>query len=480
MSEKRYFKIFSERHIIGEQNKYALLFDVLDKIEVEDDTEIKNQLKTQKVNVEFLSADKNYLYNLILKSLNAFHSSKTFNLEIKEFLSSIEILFHKGLYDECLKIIKRTEVLAEECENFALMLDILTWKKKCTGYSLGLVKANEVNLSIDKYLKLFSNLKLFTDLYYQSNLLQSFNEKDSITDIKKEFKKIIDSNELKSENNALSFSAKIFYYLILSNYAHISNDKIKEYQYLQKLVDILNKSTTYSTENPLDYISIYNRLLIIKKDIDAKSFFEDISILKEFQKKKQIKKEIIEQRIYIHTNTNELEYYLTNNEYKNVVRKLKEIEKCDDETLSLIEPYHIIYFYYIQIISFIYVGQFNLALKHVNKILNDFDKSDRPQVYLRLEVLNVIIHFELKNDDLVTKLTKQIIKNDISKKLLLPFELTILTALNKIELSKNLSFKEYIRILQEVKNKIILENKSDDLVINSLMDNYKKWIDSKI
>jgi hypothetical protein len=310
--------------------------------------------------------------------------------------------------------------------------------------------------------------------------LQSFNEKDSITDIKKEFKKIIDSNELKSENNALSFSAKIFYYLILSNYAHISNDKIKEYQYLQKLVDILNKSTTYSTENPLDYISIYNRLLIIKKDIDAKSFFEDIAILKEFQKKKQIKKEIIEQRIYIHTNTNELEYYLTNNEYKNVIRKLKEIEKCDDETLSLIEPYHIIYFYYIQIISFIYVGQFNLALKHVNKILNDFDKSDRPQVYLRLEVLNVIIHFELKNDDLVTKLTKQIIKNDISKKLLLPFELTILTALNKIELSKNLSFKEYIRILQEVKNKIILENKSDDLVINSLMDNYKQWIDSKI
>ena len=92
----------------------------------------------------------------------------------------------------------------------------------------------------------------------------------------------------------------------------------------------------------------------------------------------------------------------------------------------------------------------------------------------------MIIHFELKNDDLVTKLTKQIIKNDISKKLLLPFELTILTALNKIELSKNLSFKEYIRILQEVKNKIILENKSDDLVINSLMDNYKKWIDSKI
>ena len=35
MSEKRYFKIFSERHTIGSQNKYVALFDQLDKAEEE-------------------------------------------------------------------------------------------------------------------------------------------------------------------------------------------------------------------------------------------------------------------------------------------------------------------------------------------------------------------------------------------------------------------------------------------------------------
>ena len=39
MSEKRYFKIFSERHTIGSQNKYVALFDQLDKSEDEDDVE---------------------------------------------------------------------------------------------------------------------------------------------------------------------------------------------------------------------------------------------------------------------------------------------------------------------------------------------------------------------------------------------------------------------------------------------------------
>ena len=45
MSEKRYFKIFSERHTIGEQNKYIALFDELDKTEEENDNELKKKLK---------------------------------------------------------------------------------------------------------------------------------------------------------------------------------------------------------------------------------------------------------------------------------------------------------------------------------------------------------------------------------------------------------------------------------------------------
>ena len=41
--------------------------------------------------------------------------------------------------------------------------------------------------------------------------------------------------------NALSFSAKIFYYLIYSNYYYSIDDKQKEYNHLQKLVDSINR-----------------------------------------------------------------------------------------------------------------------------------------------------------------------------------------------------------------------------------------------
>lgn len=480
MSEKRYFKIFSERHTIGSQNKYVALFDQLDKSEVEKDSEIKGNLKKIGINPEFLSADKNYLYHLILKSLNDFHDSKTYNLEIKESLLSIEILFHKGLYHECLKLIIKTELLAEECENFPLMIEVLMWKKKCSGYSLGLKKALEANVLIDKYITLLNNLKRITDLYYESNVLQANHEKYSKKEVLKKFESILSQPELKSEKNALSFSAKIFYYLIYSNYYYAVDNKQKEFDHLQRLVNILNTSRTYSIENPLDYVSIYNRLLAIKKHIQSNSFFEDIKVLNEFAKKVHIRKEVVIQRVFIHTSTHELEYYIINNDFQKALNKTREIEKEISKLNLDIEPYHLIYFYYLHAITLTYVGQFHKALKFINKILNDFKFEDRPQVYIRVRVLNVILHFELKNMSLVFSLAKQVLKDNQDQKILIPIEEKLLNTLIKISSIKHLSLKEELIVLQELATELNETKKSNNVSENSLIDNYDKWIMSKI
>lgn len=480
MSEKRYFKIFSERHTIGTQNKYVALFSELEKNKTENDIEIKKNLKELGINADFISADKNYLYQLILRSLNEFHNSKTFNLQVKELLLSIEILFHKGLYNESLKLITKAEELADECENFQLMIDILTWKKKCRGYSLGLKKASEVNLEIDKYLVLLNNLKHITDIYYESNVMQAQNEQHSKDDVLKKFKLILNQPILKFEKNALSFSAKIFYHLIYSNYYYSIDDKENEFYHLQKLVDILNISKTYSTENPLDYVSIYNRLLSIKKFFPSSSFFEDIKVLNDFTKKINIRKEVITDRVFIHTNTHELEYFLINNNFQQALDKIILIENQISALKMNIEPYHMLYFYYLHAITLVCVGQFNKALKFVNKSLNEFNFESRPQVYSRIEVLNVIIHYELKNYTLVQSISKLVLKNKRLNQILNPFEEGILKILLKITSSKHLTLKEEITYLEsfaKTMNDITSEKKSSS---NSLIANYEKWLMAKI
>lgn len=395
-------------------------------------------------------------------------------------LGSIEILFHKGLYHEALKLVAKAEDLARECENFQLMIDILTWKKRCSGYSLGLKKAAEVNLEIDQCILLLNNFKRITDLYYESNLIQADNEKYSKSEVLKKLQKILNEPELKNEKNALSFSAKIFYYLIYSNYYYSIDDKQKEYNHLQKLVDILNQSKTYAIENPLDYVSIYNRLLSIKKFFPKSTFFEDIKVLQEFPKKINIRKEVIAERVFIHANTHELEYYLINNDFQAALNKIKDIEKEISKLNMDIEPYHIIYFYYLHAITLIYVGQFHKALKFINKTLNEFVFDARPQVYLRIEVLNVITHYELKNYSLVTSLSKQILKKNLSKSILTLFEEHILKVLYKVTNSKHLSPKEETLLIQALVEELNKNKQLNQLSVNILHENYEKWLIAKV
>ena len=113
MSEKRYFKIYSSKHVIGENNDYVLLFDFIDKSKDYEEAILQNQSF-----VKNLSAEKNYLYNLILKSLNAFHASLNSKTQIYQLLESIEILYHKGLYDQALKLVKKASKIAAESELF--------------------------------------------------------------------------------------------------------------------------------------------------------------------------------------------------------------------------------------------------------------------------------------------------------------------------------------------------------------------------
>lgn len=479
MSEKRYFKIFSERHTIGTQNKYVILFTELDKSEDENDQLIKSYLKSVGINSDFLSADKNYLYHLILRSLNEFHNSKTYNLELKECLLSIEILFHKGLYQECLKLISRAENLANDCENFQLMIDVLNWKKKSTGYSQGLARANEVNHEIDKYIVLLNNLKRLTDLYYESNLLQSGNERQSKADIIKKFQIILKQIELRDEGKALSFSAKIFYHLIYSNYYFTIDKKEDELYHLQKLVGILNNSKIYAMENPLDYVSIVNRLLSIEKYFPKSNFIEDISVLRSFPSKINIRKEVVAQRVFIHTYTHELEYFLINNQFKEALEKIKIIEKDISKQSVSIEPYHSIYFYYIQVTVLIFVGKFHHALKYVNKILNEYNHDDRPQIYMRVEILNVILHYELRNFSLVASLSKQLMKKNKGKNILKQKEELILNILYKIVTAKNFTLKDELALFESLIDK---ESKKENskIQIDLLNENYEKWLLAKV
>jgi hypothetical protein len=165
------------------------------------------------------------------------------------------------------------------------------------------------------------------------------------------------------------------------------------------------------------------------------------------------------------------------NDSKTLVSKIKEYIS---KTKLDIEPYHIIYFNYIHSITLIFVGDFRKALRFNNQILNNFEFSARPQVYFRAKVLSVILHFELKNMSLVSSMAKQILRENTFRNILIPLEIKILNSLIKISNSLLISPKEVNSIFEKIELFIVDTKTETNNSINSMIENYEKWIVSKI
>lgn len=72
-SEKRYFKLYTQMQS-GSEN-YIMLFDAIDKMKVYDESKIRKKFKG-KTFLNQLAVMKNYLFNVIIKSLKNFESGK--------------------------------------------------------------------------------------------------------------------------------------------------------------------------------------------------------------------------------------------------------------------------------------------------------------------------------------------------------------------------------------------------------------------
>lgn len=474
MNEKRYFKIFCKQHILGGQNKYVLLFDIMDKLSDFDENIIKENLKKKQYSNQYLSSDMNYLTKILLKSLNEFNAEKTVELKIKQNLITIEILFHKGMYEECLNLIQKIKKIKLAQESQFLLLELMNWEKKCLGYSKGLLDAIEVNTKMVDYFDRLQAATQITDLYYKSYFYKNSIGKISREKVASDFEILLQNPLLTQKREDFNIHTEIFYYLIYSNYYHVIKDKEMEKQYLRKVIAIFDQNEKYKYENPLDYISVYIRILDIHKKEEGAIFYKDIARLRSFDTMLNLQSAVAEERIFLHTYQAELEYLLNINQLEKAATIMEQMQ----QTLALnkynIEPYYMISLYYIFASINCSLGYFSKGLKYVNKILNEHKIKERPNTYIKAEFLNIIIHYELKNYKLVLKSVQ-----DVEKKYKTSFkfsylEKAILKTITKI--SENPHIVNEKVAFQKLKNKIAKKQEGDSSVTHN---NYMKYIQYK-
>ncbi len=475
MNEKRYFKLFINKNIFGSQNKYLILFDIINSNDTINENTLKKHIKEQDYSDKNISYDINYLNKIILRSLNEFHYDKTISLKLQNHIKSVEILFYKGLYDECLKIIRKAKKLSLKNENEILILELLNWEKKCMGYSKGFYGAMSVNEKIDSYFKHIQENREITDLYYHSYFLKNNVGKMSYEKIIEDFETIINNRIFKKNGNDLhSVQSRIFYFLTIANYYNVINKKTEETFNLEKTIEVFDQNPFYKEENPLDYISVYTRIIDIYKKSDDATFHNKINALRSFENILDFQKNVAKERIFFHTHHSELEFLIFNNNFEEATKIKLLVIKSLKENKYNIEPYYFIGLYYqfacIQLIN----ENLSQSLKYVNLILNEFKLEDRPKSFIKTEILNLIIHFELKNYKLVlhnynafNKRYKKVFKlNYIEKKII-----QLIIQISESPYSKNSSI-EFRNILKKIEKKEGIEENISNKI-------YLKYIHQK-
>jgi hypothetical protein len=258
-SEKRYFKVFTANH--KDNNNYAKLFDAI-HAQTEYDEEALIKQFAQEDFIRQFSVAKNYLMNLILKSLSSHHNKAKKTIELNEFLSEIEILYWKGLYKLAHKRVKQAKKIADKFDLAHYLLLINYWERRLEEY-LKLVTIDEDRINEAKdYLKEYNQqLEMNFLLKKMENLTKASIKlsKSAIEGVKD----IFENPHMKLQEDEIeNFHSKLDYMFLKGVGNTILGRQEEELYYKKRTMELLEENPHQLKENPLKYASSINNILL--------------------------------------------------------------------------------------------------------------------------------------------------------------------------------------------------------------------------
>jgi hypothetical protein len=469
-AEKRYFKLYCKQS--ETDSNYLRLFEAIDTKKEYDEKSLRKKFKGEAFTRQ-LHVTKNYLRQLILKSLRNFHGKISKDAELKDALRNVEILYHKELYSLCHAELKKAETIARSFELNNGLIEILGWKRKLEQqmHSQHYTRFTELLNEQEHTIHVIHN----TNLYWQQAVNIS---RTAISISPANGKKIKFVKELTLED-AQSLEAKVLFY----NTAYLSflrnglQDKAE-----QSLVDLLGLLETLPLrikEDPAIYISSANNLmsyLVFSKQYDkaialinrARAFYENSM---QQHEKKSLLKQIL--RSY----NMELEIYRDKKAFEKNLPFIEHVELFISRYVAKIPSDYLLSFWF-QLANIHFMRKdFDRSLKWINLILNNRALNLRIDLQVHARMLNLLIHLEQDNLFVLRYFVDSTRRFMKKVKYVQPFEQTLLGFFSKVGQTPRFELKDKFKDLQQK----LFSSKSAPVPANTLdYVDYKRWIEGKL
>ncbi|MBC7865328.1 MAG: hypothetical protein IAF38_20300 [Bacteroidia bacterium] len=476
-NEKGYFKKYSSKHTLAEGNFYVELFDELDAQEEYNEEKIKKQLGKKRV--KNFPSEKNYLYKLILRSLNEFYHNNSIERELRDLLNSVELLFAKSLYKQCEKFLLKAEKLALRFEKYSIQLEITDWR---TRVIVAQAKFDELknfipesekskNSAIEKY----KNLSEYRVLEGKMLMLTKTLGYPRTKAESEKYRQLIQTPVLRSKEKALGFWAQFHFYNIFNFYYDAIGKKDKLYEYRKKLIDFAESDKEKINDDQIRYLVALNNLVNIQDEL-AKD--EEVYVTLDKIRSVKSRSAEIQIRIFTYVYTMLFTRNIIRGDFEKNTLILPEVEEGLRKYSNKMHKEFLLAIRYNCFYTFFGTSNFSASLKWLNQILNDRYIESRKDIYSSARIMYLILHYELGNADLLTYAIESTKRYFKKQERLFRFEEFMLRFIEKIApLSRRAEEK---KVFQELKEKLI-EIKKDALEIQVVaFFDFDSWVEAKL
>ncbi|MFI5211528.1 MAG: hypothetical protein ACHQIH_01485 [Ignavibacteria bacterium] len=406
-SEKGYFKKFASKHTTGGGNIYLRLFDAIDDLRVYDENELKTKFKGEKFTDKIYST-KNYLFNLILKALSAYHSERFAVSKLSTMHIELNVLFDKGLYKQYKSRLNKAIELAKEHDKAFWLAHLYDKEIKLlvTEYYEGASPEN-FGLLRKKVLENLDNLKLdqeyeilYYELFFLLKKIGSVRNKKDLDALNK----FIDTPLFKNEKLAKNFNSKFHIYSMLGHYYRAISDNGNWYKYRKALLDLMESDPKYIREYQTSYISSLNNYLNACVYIGKYREFEKyLDKMKAFSVQFANKKEYTDNqtRLFLLISDLELNYYKKTCRFEGMRKLIEDIEHGFKKFGKLIIENRKISLYNRIAYAYFIIRDYSKSIQYINLIMNATNPKVEQEQHSFARIRNLILHFELGNYDLL-------------------------------------------------------------------------------
>lgn len=478
-NEKRFFKIYASRHVTSGKNNYVKLFEAIDKLTTYDDKKLKSKIKDASSSKHF-SAEKNYLYNLILECLDIYHKDSSVDSLINKYVNIARILSEKRLDKQSISMIEKAKILSEKHNRFENIIT-LTILKKNISFVNDSITRQELETH---YSDLFKNINQLKTKVTYAQIRDELLFQRKQTGPAKNIEELQQLNKFNANSYFRDFShidsqdANIFYLLAKIEYFRILRNGRAAGMYCRKLISIFDQHPHRVTDHMNLFIYTLNVFIVerlYKTKSEAEQALKKIVTLPATVGK--VVKNDIEVKIFEVYCTCLTDIALQFREYEEALSYIPEIENGLKKFEATISPsFKLIARSNIACVYF-GAGRYKDSLKWCNNILNDHTQK-RDDILYVVHILYLLTHFELKNHLILPSLMKSAYRFLYKKRRVSQFENLFLKYLNLFLRSE--TKKEQTQLFQCFREELISlrTNKLENLIFNDI--DLIGWIDEKL